>query len=47
MLLEAADGNHPGLRIIAPASGDVRVTIEETGIGPLLPLVEPGAEERS
>lgn len=47
VLLEAADGNHANLRIMAPASGDVRVTIEETGIGPLLPLVQPGAEERS
>jgi anti-sigma B factor antagonist len=47
VLLEAAEAEHANLRIIAPAGGDVRVTIEETGIGPLLPLVESDAEERS
>jgi anti-sigma B factor antagonist len=41
VLLEAAERG--GLRILAPDGGDVRVTIEETGIGPLLPLIdEPG-----
>lgn len=40
VLLEAAERHSQGLRIVAPESGDVRVTIEETGIGPLLPLVE-------
>lgn len=40
VLLESAERYAPGLRIVAPASGDVRVTIEETGIAPLLPLVE-------
>lgn len=44
-LLEAAEGHGPGLRMIAPENGEVRVTIEETGIAPLLPLVDPGAEE--
>jgi anti-anti-sigma factor len=44
-LLEAAENGAPGLRIIAPETGEVRVTIEETGIAPLLPLVAP--EERS
>ncbi len=39
-LLEAAERGGPGLRIIAPLSGDVRVTIEETGIAALLPLVD-------
>ena len=33
------------LRIIAPAHGDVRVTIEETGIAPLLPLVDAETDE--
>jgi anti-sigma B factor antagonist len=46
VLLEAAERHAPGLRILAPAGGDVRVTIEETGIAPLLPLVDPRAEER-
>ena len=46
VLLEAAEGAGPGLRMIVPAGGDVRVTIEETGIAPLLPLVDPDAEER-
>jgi anti-anti-sigma factor len=45
VLLEAAEGAGPGLRMIVPAGGDVRVTIEETGIAPLLPLVDPGAEQ--
>lgn len=39
VLLEAAKRGS-GLRIIAPPEGDVRVTIEETGIAPLLPLVD-------
>jgi hypothetical protein len=43
VLLEAAEDGGPRLRIIPPASGDARVTIDESGIGPLLPLVE---EER-
>ena len=43
-LLEAAERDRPRLRIIAPVSGDVRVTIEETGIASLLPLVEPDGE---
>jgi len=42
VLLEAAERYGAGLRIVAPASGEVRVTIEETGIAPLLPLVEEG-----
>ena len=43
VLLEAAQRTD-GLRILAPAEGDVRVTIEETGIAPLLPLIDqPGA----
>jgi anti-sigma B factor antagonist len=46
VLLEAAEGAGPGLRMILPAGGDVRVTIDETGIAPLLPLVDPEAEER-
>lgn len=45
-LLEAAEQGGPGLRMIAPESGDVRVTIEETGIAPLLPLVDDGWLER-
>ena len=47
LLLEAAERFGPRLRIVAPRSGDVRVTIEETGIAPLLPLVEPGTVEPS
>ena len=45
VLLEAADA-----RAAAPAdrrrrrTGDARVTIEETGIAPLLPLVDGDAE---
>jgi anti-anti-sigma factor len=46
VLLEAAEGGGPGLRMIAPESGEVRVTIEETGIAPLLPLVDAASEER-
>jgi anti-anti-sigma factor len=45
LLLEAAERGG-GLRILAPAGGDARVTIEETGIAPLLPLVGE-QEERS
>jgi anti-sigma B factor antagonist len=44
-LLEAAQAGPRVLRIVLPESGDVRVTIEETGIAPLLPLVD--AEEQS
>ena len=47
MLLEAAARGTPGLRMLLPDSGDVRVTIDETGIAPLLPLVDADAEERS
>jgi anti-anti-sigma factor len=43
-LLEAAERDGPRLRIIAPVSGDVRGTIEETGIASLLPLVGPDGE---
>jgi anti-sigma B factor antagonist len=39
VLLEAAERG-PGLRMLAPRGGDARTTIEETGIGPLLPLVD-------
>jgi anti-sigma B factor antagonist len=46
VLLEAAEGYRRRLRVIAPDDGDVRVTIEETGIAPLLPLVDPGAGEQ-
>ena len=46
VLLEAAEGGPAGLRIVLPPSGDVRVTIEETGIAPLLPLVDPRPEEQ-
>ena len=44
VLLEAAEQRNAGLRMIAPAGGDVRVTIEETGIAPLLPLVDAEPE---
>jgi anti-anti-sigma factor len=37
VLLEAAERTD-GLSIVPPADGDARVTIEETGIGALLPL---------
>jgi anti-anti-sigma factor len=43
VLLEAAEHGGPGLRILPPASGDARLTIDESGIAPLLPLVD-GAE---
>jgi anti-anti-sigma factor len=46
VLLEAAEraaGDGWELRILAPADGDARVTIEETGIAALLPLVEDDA----
>jgi anti-sigma B factor antagonist len=39
VLLEAAERGGR-LRILAPAGGDARVTIEETGIAPLLPLID-------
>jgi len=46
VLLEVAEQRVSDLRIMVPAQGDVRVTIEETGIAPLLPLVEaePGGQ---
>jgi stage II sporulation protein AA (anti-sigma F factor antagonist) len=44
VLLETAERSGTLLRILPPESGEARVTIEETGIGPLLPLVR---EERS
>ena len=47
VLLEAAEAAGPGLRMIAPEDGEVRVTIEETGIAPLLPLVDPETGERT
>jgi anti-sigma B factor antagonist len=40
VLLEAAEHRAGRLRIVPPPNGDARVTIEETGIAPLLPLVE-------
>ena len=40
VLLETAERLGPGLRIVPPASGEARVTIEQTGIAPLLPLVQ-------
>jgi anti-sigma B factor antagonist len=46
VLLEAAEratGDRSQLRIMAPADGDARVTMEETGIAALLPLVEDEA----
>lgn len=46
VLLEAAEGYAPRLRMILPDDGEVRVTIEETGIAPLLPLVDPGPGEQ-
>jgi anti-anti-sigma factor len=39
VLLETAERSGAGLRILPPEEGEARVTIEETGIGPLLPLV--------
>ena len=45
VLLEAAERAGPGLRMIPPRDGDARITIDETGIAPLLPLVGE-AEER-
>jgi anti-sigma B factor antagonist len=43
-LLEAAERGG-GLRIVPPAEGDARVTIDQSGIGPLLPLVHADAEQ--
>ena len=40
-LLEAAERDFGGLRIVPPADGDARTTIDETGIAALLPLAEP------
>jgi anti-anti-sigma factor len=40
VLLETAERLGPGLRIVPPASGEAHVTIEQTGIAPLLPLVQ-------
>jgi anti-sigma B factor antagonist len=45
VLLEAAERGGPGLRMLPPANGDARVTIDVTGIAPLLPLVHDGVEE--
>ena len=46
VLLEVAEQRDSELRIIVPARGEVRVTIEETGIAPLLPLVDAETGER-
>jgi anti-anti-sigma factor len=46
VLLEAAERAGERLRIIPPVDGDARVTIEETGIAALLPLVEDPGEQR-
>ena len=46
LLLEAAESAAGRLRIVPPSNGDARVTIEETGIAPLLPLVDATTEER-
>jgi anti-anti-sigma factor len=43
VLLETAERSGPALRIVPPEGGEARVTIEETGIGPLLPLVREDA----
>jgi len=40
VLLQAAKRQRRGLRILAPVDGDASVTIAETGIAPLLPLVD-------
>jgi anti-sigma B factor antagonist len=41
VLLEAADeAGGSGLRMILPDSGDARVTIDQSGIAPLLPVTE-------
>jgi anti-sigma B factor antagonist len=47
VLLEAAEAGPAGLQIVLPPGGDVRVTIEETGIAPLLPLIDSVPEERA
>ena len=44
VLLEAAERGG-GLRIVPPADGDARVTIDQSGIGPLLPLVHDDGEQ--
>src|SRR3954454_18307254 len=46
VLLEAAERAGDRLRIIPPVDGDARVTIEETGIAALLPLVEDPEGQR-
>src|SRR5688572_30037851 len=46
VLLEAAEGAGVGLRIIPPVDGDARVTIEETGIAALLPLMDDPGKPR-
>jgi hypothetical protein len=46
VLLEVAEQRNSELRMIVPAGGEVRLTIEETGIAPLLPLVDAETEER-
>jgi anti-anti-sigma factor len=40
VVLEAAEAGGPGLRMLLPSSGDARVTIDESGIEQLLPVVE-------
>jgi anti-sigma B factor antagonist len=45
-LLEAAERHGSRLRMIAPQHGHVWATIEETGIAPLLPLVDADAWEQ-
>jgi anti-anti-sigma factor len=46
VLLEAAEAGGPGLGMLLPASGDARVTIDQSGIEQLLPLVEDDQEAR-
>ena len=46
VLLEVAEQRNSELRMIVPAGGEVRLTIEETGIAPLLPLVDAETGER-
>jgi anti-sigma B factor antagonist len=46
VLLEAAERRARRLRIVPPRNGDARVTLDETGIAPLLPLVGDEPEER-
>jgi anti-sigma B factor antagonist len=46
VLLEAAEEGGPDLRMLLPASGDARVTIDQSGIEQLLPVVEEDEEAR-